>query len=85
MTTGLRRCELAGLRWEDMRFHDLTIMVRRSLVDQVVGNVKTEASQRPMPIDSFIAEDLPYWRGPPESIRCDNGPELTSRHLRLAT
>jgi integrase len=29
--------------------------------DQVVGNVKTEASKRPIPIDPFIAEDLLCW------------------------
>jgi integrase len=65
MTCGLRRGELAGLRWEDIRFEDLTIMARRSVVDQVVGNVKTEASKRPIPIDPFIAEDLLCW---PRSI-----------------
>jgi integrase len=58
MTMGLRRGELAGLRSEDIRFEDLTVMARRSVVDQAVGNVKTEASQRPIPIDPFIAEDL---------------------------
>jgi integrase len=61
MTSGLRRGELAGLRWEDVRFPDLTIMARRSVVDQVVGSVKTEASKRPIPIDAYIAEDLLSW------------------------
>lgn len=28
MTSGLRRGELAGLRWEDIRFHDLAIMAQ---------------------------------------------------------
>src|SRR5271156_4408093 len=28
---------------------------------EVVGNVKTEASKRPIPIDPFIAEDLLSW------------------------
>ena len=36
-------------------------MAQRSVVDQVVGNVKTEASKRPIPIDPFIAEDLLAW------------------------
>lgn len=61
MTSGLRRGEFAGLRWEDVRFQDLAIMAQRSVVDQVVGNVKTEASKRPIPIDPFIAEDLVAW------------------------
>jgi len=59
---GLRRGELAGLKWEDVDFDQLTIMVRRSIVDQVVGNAKTEASQRPLPIDECIANLLQQWR-----------------------
>jgi integrase len=61
MTSGLRRGELAGLRWEDIRFQELSIMAQRSVVDQVVGNVKTEASKRLIPIDPFIADDLLSW------------------------
>jgi integrase len=61
MTSGLRRGELAGLRWEDVRFQDLTIMAQRSVVDQVAGSVKTESSKRPIPIDAYIAEDLLSW------------------------
>ena len=34
MTTGLRRGELAGLRWSDISFEALTINVVRSVVDQ---------------------------------------------------
>jgi len=33
MTLGLRRGELAGLRWEDIHFQDLTVMAQRSVVD----------------------------------------------------
>jgi integrase len=61
MTLGLRRGELAGLRWEDIHFQDLTVMAQRSVGDQVVGKVKTEASKRLIPIDPFIAEDLVAW------------------------
>jgi len=59
---GLRRGELAGLKWEDVDFDQLTIMVRRSIVDQVVGNAKTDASQRHLPIDECIANLLQQWR-----------------------
>jgi integrase len=41
---GLRRGEPAGLRWEDIHFEELTVMAQRSVVDQVVGKVKTKAS-----------------------------------------
>jgi hypothetical protein len=36
-------------------------MAQRCGVDQVVGNVKTETSNQPIPIDAFIAEDLLAW------------------------
>jgi len=61
MTTGLRRGELAGLRRCDVKFEKLTIDVLRSVVDQRVGKVKTEASKKPVPIDPHVAEDLLDW------------------------
>jgi len=51
MPSGLRRGELAGLKWEDFDFKNLHVSVTRSLVDQHVGPVKTEASRKLMPID----------------------------------
>ena len=48
MPSGLRRGELAGLKWEDFDFGKLHVSVTRSLVDQRVGPVKkfrTESAQ----------------------------------------
>jgi integrase len=61
MLTGLRRGELAGLKWEDFDFQNLLINVTRSLVDQRVGKCKTEVSQKPVPMDEYIAGDLLEW------------------------
>jgi len=61
MPSGLRRGELAGLKWEDFDFKKLHVSVTRSLVDQHVGPVKTEASRKLMPIDEFVAQDLLAW------------------------
>jgi len=61
MPTGLRRGELAGLKWEDFDFRDLHVSVTRSLVEQQVGPVKTEASRKLMPIDEYVARDLLAW------------------------
>lgn len=62
MATGLRRGELAGLKWEDVDFENLSLNVTRSVVDQKVGKCKTEASRKPVPIDQHIAQDLLAWR-----------------------
>ena len=61
MVTGLRRGELAGLKWEDVDFQDLHLDVSRSLVDQQVGKCKTEASRKPVPIDEYTGRDLLEW------------------------
>ena len=60
--TGLRRGELIGLKWCDVDFENLQINVTRSVVHQVVGNCKTEASQKPVPLEASVAEDLWLWK-----------------------
>ncbi|MGC2161494.1 MAG: tyrosine-type recombinase/integrase [Silvibacterium sp.] len=61
MVTGLRRGELAGLKWEDIDFENLQIDVNKSVVSQVVGRCKTEASQKPVPLDEYTAQALLAW------------------------
>jgi len=61
MPSGLRRGELAGLKWGDFDFKNLHVRVVRSLVDQHVGPVKTEASRKLMPIDEYVARDVLAW------------------------
>lgn len=61
MATGLRRGELAGVKWHDFDFAGLDIDVQRSVVDQVVGRCKTEASQKRIPLDEYTALDLLAW------------------------
>ena len=60
--TGLRMSELFALKWSDINFHDNEISVTRSMVMQVVGPCKTEASQKPIPMDPYLAEALQQWR-----------------------
>lgn len=60
--TGLRVGELLGLKWSDVDFETGQLYVTRSIVHQVVGDCKTEASQKPVPLDSFLAYELLGWR-----------------------
>ena len=60
--TGLRMGELMGLKWGDVDFERLQINITRSIVKQVVGPCKTEAAQKPMPLDRHIAQKLLAWR-----------------------
>ena len=61
-TTGLRRSEFLALQWRDVAFETLTISVTRSIVNGVVGNCKTEASRKPVPLEATVAEDLWLWK-----------------------
>src|SRR5689334_12505371 len=60
--TGLRMSELFALKWRDINFQDNEINVTRSMVMQVVGPCKTEASQKPVPLDPYLAQVLQQWR-----------------------
>lgn len=60
--TGLRVSELLALKWSDVDFENLVLHVTRSIADQHVGPCKTEASQKPVPLDPELAEALLMWR-----------------------
>lgn len=60
--TGLRRSELLALKWEDIDFDNQQINVRRSIYRNVVGNCKTEASRKPIPMDPVLASELWMWK-----------------------
>ncbi len=60
--TGLRVSELLALRWRDVDFDNLELRVTRSIWHQIVGDCKTEASAKPVPLDSYMADDLRRWR-----------------------
>ena len=59
--TGLRMSELFGLKWKDVDFDANEISVVRSIVMQVTGPCKTESSQKPIPLDPYLAEALQAW------------------------
>jgi len=60
--TGLRMSELFGLKWYDVDFAGKQVSVLRSIVKQSVGPCKTEASQKPVPLDPHLVRTLRAWR-----------------------
>jgi integrase len=62
ITTGLRVSELLGLKWSDIDFVEGEINLHRGIVRQNVGEMKTEASRKPIPLDSQLAEVFTLWR-----------------------
>jgi integrase len=59
---GLRASEVMGLKWGDVDWDHLTILVRRSVVAGRVDETKTEASAKPLPLDPDLATALLDWR-----------------------
>lgn len=69
---GLRISEILGLRWGDIDWRNLSVLVQRSVVMGRVYETKTEASLKPMPIDSQIAEALLKFRRQAVYVRQDD-------------
>jgi integrase len=60
--TGLRISELLAPKWEDVDFENLCLSVTKCIWRDVVGHCKTEASRKPVPLDSFMAGALWRWK-----------------------
>jgi integrase len=59
--TGLRVSEALGLKWSDLDFGAGVINLGRAVVHQHVGEMKTEASEKPVPMDGALATALRDW------------------------
>jgi len=60
--TALRMSELFALKWRDVNFQTSEVNIVRSIVFQVISPCKTEASQKPVPLDPQLADALLLWR-----------------------
>jgi integrase len=62
LCTGLRVSELLALRWEDLNIAAGEIRLARGIVRQHIGNMKSEASRKPVPLDARLSAVLESWR-----------------------
>jgi integrase len=93
---GLRASEIVGLQWQDLNWEDLTVLIRRGVVNGRSGDTKTEASQKSLPIDPRLARSLQeLWKrtlhqGPQDWVFANKGgrprgqQNILQRHLRPA-
>ena len=85
LTTGMRRGELAGLRWEDIDFDAATITVRRARTTVgarvVEAEPKTKTSRRVIDVDAGTLSVLRRWRlrQPPDAYVFPGTPDRLSR------
>ncbi len=61
--TGLRVSEALGLKWSDVEFGTRMINLSRAVVHQHVSEMKTEVSQKPVPMAGALANALLGWSG----------------------
>ena len=55
---GLRVSEIMGLQWGDFDWENFSVMVQRGAVRGRVGDTKTKASFRPLPVDTRLMAPL---------------------------
>lgn len=60
--TGMRRGELLATQWCDIDFDKKTLNIRKSIWHQHLGPVKTDESEKTMPLDDEMVADLMRWR-----------------------
>jgi integrase len=93
---GLRASEIMGLQWQDFNWEDLTVYIRRGVVNGRSGDTKTEASQKSLPIDprlgcflqelrkSSLHKDHQDWVFANKAGRPRGQQNILHRHLRPA-
>jgi integrase len=60
---GLRASEIVALQWGDFDWRLLILTVTRGCVQGRLGEVKTEYSHQPLPLDPDLAKEILRWKG----------------------
>jgi integrase len=55
---GLRASEIMGLQWGDFDWANHSVLIRRGVVNGRIGDTKTEASRKALPVDSSLSDAL---------------------------
>ena len=80
---GLRRSQLAGLKWSDFDWIGQEVLIRRSVIANRVDAVKTKKSKSRLPLAPELIEVLQEWRRFLNSkqtvIGCGHRPGLQAR------
>lgn len=63
---GLRISELFALTWGSIDFHGQTVIIQSAIVNNHLGEVKTQQSKKRLPLHPHLAEVLLRWRGETE-------------------
>ena len=61
-STGLRRSEMFALRWSDICLRTMQVYVTKGIVRNHIGNAKTPASRKPVPLHRTVSSVLAQWR-----------------------
>lgn len=84
-TTGMRRGEVLGLRWQDVDLDKRTIVINQVLVSLIRGitfqEPKTKTSQRTIPLLPGVTEELKKWRKQWLEERIKLGPDWPQTDL----
>ena len=93
---GLRASEIMGLQWGDFNWENLTVLIRRGVVNGKSGDTKTEASRKALPVDPRVAAPLvelhqqSLHKGPQDWVFANHAGQprgqqnILQRHLRPA-
>jgi site-specific recombinase XerD len=61
-STGLRRSEMFALHWSDVCIRTMQVYVTKGIVRNHLGNAKTPASRKPVPLHRTVSSLLSQWR-----------------------